>query len=46
MSEEIKQYPLKLKAGLMDKARESSEKEDIPFNQWLRNAIKKYLKIK
>ena len=40
------QYPLKLVPELMAKARESAIKADIPFNQWLRDAIKVALKIK
>lgn len=41
-----KGYPLKLDEELMDKAVASSVKEDISFNQWLRNAVKAALNIK
>ena len=42
--EKTLQYPLKLKEGLMEKARSKAKEEDISFNQWLRDAVKEKLK--
>lgn len=44
--EKIIQYPLKQKKSLMDKAKNDADKQEISFNQWMRNAMKKQLKIK